>query len=113
GRSEERRGAGPFYFVCVIVLQIVLGIFANLIVMAFSRQREYRADAGGARLDGAGNMIAALERLQANEEGVLPGSLHTFGISGDVGSGLRRLFMSHPPISDRIAALRTGRYANT
>jgi heat shock protein HtpX len=112
GRGEERRGPGPFYFVTVIVLQIVLGILANLIVMGFSRRREFRADAGGARLDGTGNMIAALERLQANERSALPGSLRAFGISGDGAHGLRRLFMSHPPIPERIAALREGRYAN-
>ena len=62
GRGGGRRGPGPFYFVSVIVLQIVLGLFANIIVMWFSRRREFRADAGGARLDGTGNMIAALER---------------------------------------------------
>jgi len=112
GRTEERRGSGPFYFVSVIVLQVVLGLFANLIVMWFSRQREFRADAGGARLDGTENMIAALERLQANEAAQLPGSLRTFGISGDAGSGLKRLFMSHPTIPERIAALREGRYAD-
>ncbi len=111
-RSEERRGPGPFYFVSVIVLQVVLGLFANMIVMWFSRQREFRADAGGARLDGTGNMVAALERLQANEGAALPGALRTFGISGDVASGLRRLFMSHPPIAERIEALREGRYVN-
>jgi heat shock protein HtpX len=83
-----------------------------MIVMAFSRRREFRADAGGARLDGTANMIAALERLQANEKAALPGSLGPFGISGNVGSGLRRLFMSHPPIPERIAALREGRYAS-
>src|SRR6185437_12227431 len=112
GRTQERRGPGPFYFVSVIVLQVVLGLLANIIVMWFSRQREFRADAGGARLDGTANMIAALERLQANEQAALPGSLRTFGISGDTTSGLRRLFMSHPPIPERIAALREGRYAN-
>jgi len=112
GRTQERRGPGPFYFVSVIVLQVVLGLLANIIVMWFSRQREFRADAGGARLDGAGNMIAALERLQAGEGAALPGSLRTFGISGETTSGLRRLFMSHPPIPERIAALREGRYAN-
>jgi heat shock protein HtpX len=112
GRSEERRGPGPFYFVSVIVLQVVLGLFANIIVMWFSRRREFRADAGGARLDGAGNMIAALERLQASAGAALPGALKAFGISGDAASGLRRLFMSHPPIPERIAALREGRYAD-
>ncbi|MGH8220502.1 MAG: protease HtpX [Steroidobacteraceae bacterium] len=112
GRTQQRRGPGPFYFVTVIVLQVVLGLFANIIVMGFSRRREFRADAGGARLDGTGNMIAALERLHAGEGAALPGSLRAFGISGDVARGLKRLFMSHPPIPERIAALREGRYAN-
>lgn len=112
GRSEQRRGPGPFYFVTVIVLQVVLGVLANIIVMWFSRQREFRADAGGARLDGTENMIAALERLEANEDARLPGSLRAFGISGDAGAGLRRLFMSHPPLPERIAALREGRFAS-
>jgi heat shock protein HtpX len=112
GRNGQRRGPGPFYFVSVIVLQIVLGLFANIIVMWFSRRREFRADAGGARLDGTGNMIAALERLQAGEGAALPGGLRAFGISGEATSGLRRLFMSHPPIPERIAALREGRFAN-
>jgi len=112
GGRTERRGAGPFYFVTVIVLQVVLGLFANVIVMWFSRRREFRADAGGARLDGTGNMIAALERLQAGQGAALPGALRTFGISGDMASGLRRLFTSHPPIPERIAALREGRYAS-
>ncbi len=110
GRSDQRRaGPGPFYFVIVIVLQVVLGIFANMIVMAFSRRREFRADAGGARLAGTPSMIAALERLQAAHDGALPGQLRAFGISGTVGEGLQRLFMSHPPIAERIAALRAMR----
>lgn len=111
GRNDQRRaGAGPFYFLIVIVLQIVLGIFANMVVMAFSRRREFRADAGGARLAGTANMIAALERLRAAHEAApLPGQLRAFGISGTVGQGLQRLFMSHPPIEERIAALRAMR----
>ncbi|HVY63747.1 MAG TPA: protease HtpX [Gammaproteobacteria bacterium] len=111
GSREERRGPGPFYFLIVIVLQIALGILANIVVMWFSRQREFRADAGGARLAGAGNMIAALERLAAHHEPPLPGQLAAFGISGGVADGLRRLFLSHPPIAERIEALRSGRYA--
>ncbi|HEY6925869.1 MAG TPA: M48 family metalloprotease, partial [Steroidobacteraceae bacterium] len=105
-RDQERRGPGPFYFLIVIVLQVVLGILANIVVMWFSRQREFRADSGGARLAGTGNMIAALQRLEQEHGVSLPRQLAAFGISGDFAAGLRRLFMSHPPISERIAALR-------
>ncbi len=112
GSREERRGPGPFYFVTVIILQMVLGILANLVVMWFSRQREYRADAGGASLAGTDDMIAALERLARQEGAALPGALRAFGISGEEGGGLARLFMSHPPIPDRIAALRAHRYSS-
>lgn len=100
------RGYGPGYFLTVIVLQIVLGILASMIVMAFSRWREFRADAGGARLAGRGNMIAALERLkQAHQPGQLPESVEAFGIRGRVGQGIKRLMMSHPPLDERIRAL--------
>jgi heat shock protein HtpX len=108
--DRQRRGPGPFYFVFVIVLQVVLGLLANLIVMAFSRRREFRADAGGARLAGAGNMIGALERLDAQHGASLPRQMAAFGISGRFDGALRRLFMSHPPIAERIAALRAARY---
>jgi len=112
GRNDQRRwGPGPMYFVIVIVLQIVLGLFANMIVMAFSRRREFRADAGGARLAGTGSMIAALERLDAQHGAALPGQFTAFGISGRVHEGLQRLFMSHPPIPERIAALRARRFS--
>jgi len=110
-RENERRGPGPFYFVSVIVLQIVLGLLANMVVMWFSRQREFRADAGGAKLAGTGNMIGALERLDAQHGAALPGQMAAFGISGRFDGALRRLFMSHPPIAERIAALRASRYA--
>lgn len=105
-RGAERRGPGPFYFLLVIVLQLVLGILANMVVMWFSRQREFRADAGGARLAGPGKMIAALERLDREHGASLPGQLGAFGVSGGFAAGLQRLFMSHPPIAERIAALR-------
>jgi heat shock protein HtpX len=103
-RSEDGRGIASF--VTIIVLQLVLGILANIIVMWFSRRREFRADRGGAQLAGTGNMIAALEDLKRVHE--LPTQqFAAFGIAGgDVGSGLRRLFMSHPPLDERIAALR-------
>lgn len=111
GSQEERRGPGPFYFLIVIVLQIVLGILANIVVMWFSRQREFRADAGGAKLAGTPNMIGALERLQTQQGAALPGQMAAFGIDGHFGRGLQRLFMSHPPIPERLAALRSSRYA--
>jgi heat shock protein HtpX len=104
-RSED--GRGPSYFISVIVAEIVLGVLASIIVMWFSRQREFRADSGGARLAGARNMIAALERLKLAHNQPLPsGQLAAFGISGPVSAGLKRLFMTHPPLDERIAALR-------
>ncbi len=103
------RAYGPGYFISVIVLQIVLGVLASMIVMAFSRYREFRADAGGAQLAGRSNMIAALERLKGNRQPAqLPESVEAFGISGRVGGGLRRLLMSHPPLDERIRALSQG-----
>ncbi|MEE4637794.1 MAG: protease HtpX [Wenzhouxiangella sp.] len=103
------RGYGPGYFISVIVLQIVLGILASMIVMAFSRWREFRADAGGARLAGRSNMIAALERLRSSSQPTqLPESVEAFGIRGRVGQGFRRLLMSHPPLEERIRALAEG-----
>ncbi|MEN8129784.1 MAG: protease HtpX [Pseudomonadota bacterium] len=103
-KTEE--GYGPAYFITSMVAQIVFSILATVIVMWFSRWREFHADAGGARLAGRGKMIAALQRLQmAHEPHDLPGELAAFGISGGLGSGLKKLFMSHPPLDDRIAAL--------
>jgi heat shock protein HtpX len=106
-RSDDNRGGGIGYFVTVIVLQIVFGIAASAVVMWFSRQREFRADAGGARLAGREKMIGALERLAAGPGAPLPGALQAFGIAGGQVSGFQRLFMSHPPIEERIARLRT------
>ena len=104
-RDGEGRG-GIGYFVTVMVTQLVLGIAASMIVMWFSRRREFRADAGGARLSGRNNMIAALERLKLAHEPALPNQLAAFGIGGGPGTGLQRLFMSHPPLDERIAALQ-------
>jgi len=105
-RSEDGRGIASF--VTVIVLQLVLGILANIIVMWFSRRREFRADRGGAELTGKGNMIAALEELKRVHEPLPSQQFSAFGIAdGSVGGGLKRLFMSHPPLDERIAALRT------
>ena len=107
GRDSDREGSGLGYFFTVMVLQMVFGIFASMIVMAFSRWREFRADAAGAHLAGRQSMISALERLQmAHEESNLPKTMAAFGISGGIGVGLRKLFMSHPPLEERIAALR-------
>jgi len=103
---DGERGGGIGYFVSVFVAQMVLGFFANMIVMWFSRRREFRADAGGGKLAGNRSMIAALERLRAAHGGPLPQQLAAFGISGGEGSGFQRLFMSHPPLEERIAALR-------
>jgi len=104
-RNESGPGIG--YFVTVIVLEIIFGILASTIVMAFSRHREFRADAGGAQLAGRQKMIAALERLaQTYGQSSLPSEVRAFGISGGVASGLKKLFMSHPPLAERIQALR-------
>jgi len=103
--SGNREGGGFAYFGIVMVLQLVLGFLASLIVLWFSRWREFRADAGGAALAGRGSMIAALERLRGNHgENTLPKAIQAFGISGEGGIG--RLLMSHPPLEERIAALR-------
>jgi heat shock protein HtpX len=104
-RDGESRG-GIGYFVTVMLAQVVLGVLASMIVMWFSRRREFRADAGGARLAGRNNMIGALERLRAAHGEPLPSQMAAFGISGGMASGLQKLFMSHPPIEARIAALR-------
>ena len=106
-RDGESRG-GIGYFVTVMVTQIVFGMLANLIVMWFSRRREFRADAGGAQLAGRNNMIAALERLKSAHNPALPSQMAAFGISGGLAAGLGRLFMSHPPLEERIAALQAG-----
>jgi heat shock protein HtpX len=104
-RSDSNYGIG--YFISVIVTQIVLGILASTIVMWFSRYREFRADIGGAKLAGRQKMIGALERLKrAHGPAQLPKELNAFGISGGRSKGLKRLFMSHPPLDERIKALR-------
>lgn len=104
-KGEGERGPG--YFIAVLISEVLLGVLASLIVMAFSRYREFRADRGGARLAGAHNMIAALESLKRSYSEPLPApQLAAFGINGTVGMGFRRLFMSHPPLEERIEALR-------
>jgi len=104
---KVERGHGPAFFVTVIIAQLVLGVLASMIVMWFSRQREFRADAGGAHLAGRDKMVSALERLKLNHESHLPDQMAAFGISGGVAHGLKYLFMSHPPLEERIAALRS------
>jgi len=104
---KTERGYGMGYFVTTILAQILLGILASMIVMAFSRRREFRADAGGARLVGPGAMVSALESLKATvDQPHLPEQLKAFGVSGGTRSGFARLFMSHPPLDERIAALK-------
>lgn len=103
---KTERGHGPAFFVTTIVAQLVFGILASIVVMWFSRQREFRADAGSADLEGSDKMIAALKRLQKTvQQPHLPDQMAAFGISGSPGSGIRRLFMTHPPLEERIAAL--------
>ncbi|MDJ0710471.1 MAG: protease HtpX [Woeseiaceae bacterium] len=101
-----RSDSGIGYFVTVIISQIVLGILASTIVMWVSRRREFRADAGSAELNGSQPMIRALARLERGAPAQLPESMRAFGISGDRAGGFKKLFMSHPPISERIAALQ-------
>jgi heat shock protein HtpX len=104
---KTERGHGPGFWITTIVAQIFLGILASAIVMWFSRWREFRADAGGARLAGRDKMIAALQRLQMTAgQAHLPDQLAAFGIAGGGAQGLKRLFLSHPPLEERIAALQ-------
>jgi len=107
-KNDEREGPGIGQFVAEIAAQLVLGVLASVIVMWFSRLREYRADAGGANLAGRHKMIAALERLKANHEqaAAMPQNMSAMAISS--GGGFSRLFMTHPPLEERIAALRAG-----
>ncbi|MGD8380458.1 MAG: protease HtpX [Gammaproteobacteria bacterium] len=104
---RTERGHGPGFWITAFLAEILLGVLASIIVFWFSRQREFRADAGGARLAGRQKMISALQRLAGDRhpEG-LPDQMAAFGISGRIGQGLARLFMTHPPLSERIEALR-------
>jgi heat shock protein HtpX len=103
--KSDRDGPGIGYFVSVMVAQLVLGVFASMIVAAFSRYREFRADRGGANLAGTGNMISALQALQHSQGEPMPQNMQAFGINTGSSSGFGRLFMSHPPLEERIAAL--------
>ncbi|MBB5021070.1 protease HtpX [Desulfurispira natronophila] len=109
---KTERGLGIGYYIVTIMAEIVLAILASMIVFWFSRRREYRADEAGAYLAGSGAMIAALERLK-REQGLpdeMPESMSAFGINSGVRTGMKKLFMTHPPLDERIAALqRRGR----
>jgi heat shock protein HtpX len=103
---KTERGHGPAFWITSIIAELVLGILASIIVMWFSRQREYRADAGAAKLVGPQKMIAALQRLAGTSNEALPDQLHALGISGGKGGAISQLFMTHPHLEDRIKALR-------
>jgi heat shock protein HtpX len=104
---KTERGYGPAFMITSMIAQMLLGILASVIVMWFSRQREFRADAGGASLAGRNKMIAALEKLKINhDQATLPDQMAAFGISG--GGGFARLFSTHPSLDERIAALLSG-----
>jgi len=102
-------GIGPGYWIGSIVAELVLGLLATIIAMWFSRQREFKADAGGASLASRDKMIASLRALQrVHQPRDLPGEMAAFGIAGGLGDGLKKLFMSHPPLEERIEALQRG-----
>ena len=103
---RNERGHGPAFWITTMIAEVVLAFLATIIVMWFSRQREFRADSGGARLAGRQHMISALEMLGRGHAEALPDRMAAFGINGGMGQGLKKLFMSHPPIEERIAALR-------
>jgi len=106
---KNQRGYGIGYFVATMVAQVIFGILASTIVMYFSRRREFKADAGAAELAGSEKMVAALQRLQAiHQPSRLPEQMAAFGINGGMADGFKKLFLSHPPIEERIAALRSG-----
>lgn len=105
---KTERGHGPAFWITAIVAELVIGILASIVVFWFSRQREYRADAGGARLAGKPNMVSALERLKAGAPAPLPDQMAAFGVSGVSKGGIMRLFMTHPSLDERIARLRSG-----
>ena len=103
---KTERGQGPAFFVTMIAAELILGVLASMIVMWFSRRREFIADQGGADLAGRQNMISALQRLGGLHPQPLPDKMAAFGIAGGVGDGFKRLFTTHPPLEERIAALR-------
>ncbi len=105
---KNERGHGIGFFVSSMIAQVVFGILASTIVMYFSRQREFKADAGAAELAGSQKMIAALQRLQSiHQPSKLPEQMAAFGINGGFADGFKKLFLSHPPLEERIAALQS------
>jgi heat shock protein HtpX len=104
---NDRQGSGIGFFLTTILAQFVLGLLASVIVCWYSRRREFRADRGGADLAGTGNMIDALQMLKRSQGEPMPQQLQAFGINTGKSSGIMRLFMSHPPLDERIAALKT------
>jgi len=107
---KTERGHGPGFFITSMIAQVVFGILASIVVFWFSRQREFRADAGAAALAGREKMVAALEKLRRTAgQPHLPDQMAAFGISGTTGGGLKRLFMTHPSLEERIEALKRGR----
>jgi len=105
--KNERQESGIGFFLTTMVAQIVLGILASMIVSWYSRRREFRADRGGADLAGTGTMIAALQALKQSHGEPMPPQMQAFGINTGSPGGFMRLFMSHPPLDERIAALTT------
>ncbi len=104
---KNQRGHGIGYFISSMVAQVVFGMLASVIVMYFSRVREFKADAGAAKLAGSEKMVAALQHLQSiHQPSRLPEQMAAFGISGGAADGFKKLFLSHPPLEERIAALR-------
>ena len=105
---KNERGHGIGFFISSMIAQVVFGILASTIVMYFSRQREFKADAGAAELAGSEKMVAALQRLQSiHQPSSLPEQMAAFGINGGFADGFKKLFLSHPPLEERIAALKS------
>jgi heat shock protein HtpX len=104
---NDREGSGIGYFLTTLIAQFVLGILASIIVSWYSRRREFRADRGGADLAGKGNMIEALQMLKRSQGQPMPQQMQAFGINTGSTEGFMRLFMSHPPLDERIAALQS------
>ena len=105
--KNERGDSGIGFFLTTMVAQIVLGIFASMIVSWYSRRREFRADRGGADLAGTGSMVDALQALKRSQGEPMPPQMQAFGINTGSANGFMRLFMSHPPLDERIAALQS------
>ncbi len=105
---KNESGHGPAFWITAIIAEVILGVLASSIVMWFSRKREFKADEGGAQLAGKEKMISALQALQraSGQPSTMPDQLVAFGISGGLGTGLKKMFSSHPPLEERIRALQ-------